>query len=53
MIKQMAWNTFKKTGNIDSYLELVEIENVEKNIKEAEIASSIETAEENIKRNIN
>lgn len=40
MIKQMAWNTFKKTGSIDSYLELVELENMEKNKKqnlEAEI----------------
>lgn len=33
MIKQMAWNTFKNTGSIDSYLELVEVENIEKNIK--------------------
>ncbi len=36
MIKQMAWNTFKNTGSIDSYLELVEVENIEKNIKENE-----------------
>ncbi len=36
MIKQMAWNTFKNTGSIDSYLELVEVENIEKNIKEKE-----------------
>lgn len=32
MIKQMAWNTFKNTGSIDSYLELVEVENIEKNM---------------------
>ncbi len=32
MIKKMAWNTFKNTGSIDSYLELVEVENIEKNI---------------------
>jgi len=32
MIKQMAWNTFKNTGSIDSYLEFVEVENIEKNI---------------------
>lgn len=31
MIKQMAWNTFKNTGSIDSYLELIELENIEKN----------------------
>ena len=24
MIKQLAWNTFKNTGNIDTYLELIE-----------------------------
>lgn len=36
MIKQIAWNTFKNTGNINTYLELVELENVEKNIIEAE-----------------
>ena len=36
MIKQMAWNTFKNTGDINTYLELVEVENIEKNIIEAE-----------------
>lgn len=36
MIKQMAWNTFKKTGSIDSYLELVEAENLEKDILKTE-----------------
>ena len=30
MIKDLAWNTFKKTGNINSYLEFVETENIEK-----------------------
>ena len=31
-MKEMAWNTFKKTGNIDTFLELVEIQNaLEKN----------------------
>ena len=33
MIKQLAWNTFKNTGNIDTYLELIEVENIEKNLK--------------------
>ena len=36
MLKKMAWNTFKNTGSIDSYLELVELENIEKNIKKNE-----------------
>ncbi len=33
MIKKMAWNTFKNTGNINTFLELVEVENIEKNLK--------------------
>lgn len=34
MIKQLAWNTFKNTGDINSYLELVEVQNMEKQLKE-------------------
>lgn len=30
MIKQMAWNTFKNTGDINTFLELIEVENIEK-----------------------
>lgn len=33
MIKDLAWNTFKKTGNINSYLEFVETENIEREIE--------------------
>ncbi len=32
MIKQMAWNTFKNTGDINTYLELVEVKNIEKSL---------------------
>ncbi len=32
MIKKLAWNTFKNTGNINTFLELMEVENVEKNL---------------------
>lgn len=31
MLKQMAWNTFKNTGNINTFLELIELQNIEKN----------------------
>ena len=34
MIKDLAWNTFKKTGNINSYLEFVETENIEKQMEQ-------------------
>ena len=30
MLKQMAWNTFKNTGNINTFMELIEIENTKK-----------------------
>ena len=36
MIKKMAWNTFKNTGNINTFLELVEVENIEELNKEGE-----------------
>ena len=32
MIKQLAWNTFKNTGNIDTFMELMAFQNIEKNI---------------------
>ena len=28
MIKDLAWKTFKNTGNIDTFLELKQIENL-------------------------
>lgn len=34
MIKNMAWNTFKNTGDINSYLEFNEVRNLEENMKE-------------------
>lgn len=37
MIKKMAWDTFKKTGNINTFLELKQIENLEEEIKEKKI----------------
>lgn len=33
MIKQIAWNTFKKTGNINTFLELKQVIDVEENMK--------------------
>jgi len=31
MIKKIAWDTFKNTGDINSFLEFKQIENLEKN----------------------
>ena len=34
MLKNLAWNTFKKTGDINIYLEYIKIKNIEKNTGE-------------------
>lgn len=36
MIKNIAWSTFKKTGNIDTFLELKQIQNIEEQIQKVE-----------------
>ncbi len=33
MIKDLAWNVFKKTGNINTYIELSKIRGLEKDLK--------------------
>ena len=32
MIKQLAWNTFKNTGNINTFMEFMAIKNIENNL---------------------
>ena len=31
MLKQIAWNTFKNTGNINTFMELMEVDKAMKN----------------------
>lgn len=45
MIKQMAWNTFKNTGNINTFLELLQFENMEKNLLENNLDNNIKVNE--------
>ena len=33
MIKKIAWNTFKNTGDINTFLELKQIQNIEQQIQ--------------------
>lgn len=33
MIKQIAWNTFKNTGDINAYMEFKQVENIEENME--------------------
>ncbi len=34
MISEMAWNAFKKTGDINTFLEFIETKNIEDNLTE-------------------
>ncbi len=31
-MKDLAWNTFKQTGNIHTFMEFMEMQNIEKNL---------------------
>jgi len=48
MIKNIAWNVFKNTGNIDTFLEFKQIKEIENNkISNADISSVIQKVELN------
>lgn len=49
MIKKIAWEAFKNTGDINMYLELKQIENLEEKIEKNDIIISNENIEENLK----
>ena len=34
MIKKIAWDTFKKTGDINTFMEFIQIKEIEKKIEE-------------------
>ena len=40
MIKEIAWDTFKNTGDINSFLEFKQIENLENNMKNIELQNN-------------
>ena len=40
MIKKIAWDTFKNTGDINSFLEFKQIENLENNMKNIELQNN-------------
>ena len=43
MLKHIAWNTFKNTGNINTYLELNELKNIEERFAEENIDGAIKS----------
>lgn len=51
MIKKIAWDTFKNTGDINAFLELKQIENIEKSIQSKPLNTDMNLNEE-IKTNL-
>ncbi len=43
MMKEIAWNMFKNTGNIDAFLELKQIENINNEIAYKQNKQSIQS----------
>ena len=53
MIKKIAWNAFKNTGNIDTYLELKQIENIEEEREKSEVNKILQNEGNIIKKQYN
>ena len=53
MIKKIAWETFKNTGDINTYLELKQIKNIKNKIEKKDIAIHKENMEEKLIENRN
>ena len=45
MIKKIAWEAFKNTGNINTYLELKQIENIEDKLEKSDLNMGTTTIE--------
>lgn len=52
MIKKLAWNTFKNTGNINTFLELMEVENTEKNLLDSNLGIAVNNNQTNNKKDL-
>ncbi len=52
MIKQMAWNTFKNTGSIDSYLELTKVKDIEEDIQKKQLIDEVLKTEIKIREDL-
>lgn len=51
MIKQIAWNTFKNTGNIDTFLEFKQVKDIEENMKAEYYETSKSKGNNNSRKN--
>ena len=49
MIKKIAWNTFKNTGDVNTFLELKQLQNIEAQIPSEKIQLQMEEQNGNSK----
>lgn len=42
MLKQIAWNTFKNTGNIDTMMELIQVDKATRDTKKLELQNDMD-----------
>ena len=52
-MKDLAWNTFKQTGNINSFMEFKQVQNIEKNRLQNNTIEEKFIKEKNINKFIN
>lgn len=50
MLEKMAWNIFKETGSIDTFLELIEVKNMKYNQNDGEMYGEYKNEGDNISR---
>ena len=50
MIKQLAWNIFKNTGNIDTFLEFKQVKELEEKMTGEEYGNSQNQGDYNIRK---
>ena len=53
MIKKIAWNTFKNTGDVNTFLELKQIQNIEQQIQNNMVQNITQQMEEQNENNQN
>lgn len=49
MLKQIAWNTFKHTGNINTFMELKEVDKAMENANDKKLIKDVEGIQTNKK----
>lgn len=49
MLKQIAWNTFKNTGNINTFMELMEVDKAMENANDKKLIKDADKLQKNNK----